>query len=107
MLSAFILYFNTENIHNADLIDAVHASAKEPIKKEGPVIKTPVSPTKSALGSPSKIRLSNFLNLVKNSKEMASVFLQVVFMSFYVFCILVFFQDLCYTGPVGSLILLS
>ena len=43
------------------------------IKKEGPVIKTPGLPMKSDSGTPSTISITNLLNLVNDSKEIASV----------------------------------
>lgn len=59
---------------NAENFDILYSISKNQIKKEGPVIKTPVSPTMSDLGSPSKIKIADFLRLVKDSFEMSSVF---------------------------------
>ncbi len=52
----------------AEKIDVVHAISKSEIKKEGVVLKTLGLPTKSDTNSPSKIRIADFLNLVKDSK---------------------------------------
>lgn len=58
----------------ADSYDILYSISKSEIKKEGPVISTPGFPTKSDSGTPSKIRIADLLNLVKESPEISSVF---------------------------------